>query len=67
MAKSAKIAFKVDRILKPLVGPGGPYSGKLKVIFRHQVQPWHAVSTLTHEAGLAVLSDSLSKCIFSLT
>ncbi|KDR84094.1 hypothetical protein GALMADRAFT_275301 [Galerina marginata CBS 339.88] len=52
---SAKIAFKIDKILKPLVGPGGPYEGKVKIIYRIQVQPWHAMSTLTSEAGLAVL------------
>ncbi len=27
---------------------------KVQVIFRHQVQPWHPSSTLTHEAGVAV-------------
>ena len=34
--------------------PGGQYDGKVKVIFRNQVQPWHASSTFVHEAGLAV-------------
>lgn len=28
--------------------------GKVKFVFRHQVQPWHPSSTLVHEAGLAV-------------
>lgn len=51
---SAKMAFKIDTILKPLIGPGGPYEGKVQVIYRFQVQPWHAMSTLTNEAGLAV-------------
>lgn len=51
---SAKIAFKFDKILKPLIGPDGPHAGKVKVIVRQQVQPWHAASTLTHEAALAV-------------
>lgn len=51
---SAKIANKVETILKPLLGPGSKYEGKVKVIFRLQVQPWHASSTFTHEAGLAV-------------
>ncbi|KAF5320723.1 hypothetical protein D9619_000705 [Psilocybe cf. subviscida] len=55
---SAKIAFKIDKILKPLIGPGGPHTGKVKLIFRQQVQPWHAVSTLTHEAALAVVRVS---------
>jgi hypothetical protein len=31
------------------------YAGKVNFIFRQQVQPWHPSSTLTHEAGLAVL------------
>jgi len=40
--------------VKPWVEVGGTYEGKIKIIFRNQVQPWHASSTLTHEAGLAV-------------
>ncbi|KAF4619141.1 hypothetical protein D9613_004933 [Agrocybe pediades] len=55
---SAKIAFKLDKILKPLLLPAGPYEGKFKVIYRFQVQPWHAMSTLTNEAGLAALRVS---------
>ncbi|PCH40957.1 hypothetical protein WOLCODRAFT_137104 [Wolfiporia cocos MD-104 SS10] len=51
---SAKIAFVIDSVLVPLLSAGGPYDGKVKVIFRPQVQPWHASSTLVHEAGLAV-------------
>ncbi|KAJ9648380.1 hypothetical protein H2199_001234 [Coniosporium tulheliwenetii] len=31
------------------------YSGKLALIFRQQIQPWHPSSTLVHEAGIAVL------------
>lgn len=31
------------------------YSGKLSIIFRQQIQPWHPSSTLVHEAGAAVL------------
>jgi len=31
------------------------YDGKLQVVFRQQIQPWHPSSTLTHEAGVAVL------------
>ncbi|KAL0089647.1 thioredoxin-like protein [Phycomyces blakesleeanus] len=30
------------------------YPDKFQVIFRQQVQPWHASSTLVHEAALAV-------------
>ncbi|KAI0353129.1 hypothetical protein OH77DRAFT_1427920 [Trametes cingulata] len=51
---SAKIALAIDKVLKPLFAPGGKYAGKVKVIFRNQVQPWHASSTFVHEAGLAV-------------
>ncbi|KAL6309780.1 hypothetical protein BKA93DRAFT_723293 [Sparassis latifolia] len=50
---SAKISLAIDAVLKPLLSPGGKYAGKVKIIFRPQVQPWHASSTLTHEAGLA--------------
>ncbi|KAI9828657.1 MAG: hypothetical protein M1832_001760 [Thelocarpon impressellum] len=31
------------------------YSGKVQFIFRQLIQPWHPSSTLTHEAGVAVL------------
>lgn len=55
---SAKMALTIDSVLKPLFGPGGPYDGKVKAIFRPQVQPWHASSTLVHEAGLAVVRVS---------
>ncbi|KAJ3480586.1 hypothetical protein NLI96_g8240 [Meripilus lineatus] len=51
---SAKLARHIDAVLVPLLGTGGKYDGKVKVIFRNQVQPWHASSTLVHEAGLAV-------------
>ncbi|KAG1760725.1 hypothetical protein EDD22DRAFT_899936 [Suillus occidentalis] len=52
---SAKLSFAIDSILKPLVDVGGLYYGKVKVIMRLQVQPWHATSTYTHEAALAVV------------
>ncbi|EEH06558.1 conserved hypothetical protein [Histoplasma capsulatum G186AR] len=35
--------------------PNSASSKHLQVIFRQQIQPWHPSSTLTHEAGLAVL------------
>ena len=54
------MANKVETILKPLLGPGSRYEGKVKVIVRLHVQPWHASSTLTHEAGLAVSSLAVS-------
>jgi hypothetical protein len=44
----------IDNVLKPLLDKGGEYEGKIKAIFRPQVQPWHGSSTFTHEAGLAV-------------
>lgn len=30
------------------------YPDKFQVIFRQQVQPWHASSTIVHEAAIAV-------------
>ena len=51
---SAKMALAIDSVLVPLFSAGGRYDGKVKVIFRNQVQPWHASSTFVHEAGLAV-------------
>lgn len=51
---SAKLSLAIDSVLVPLLGPGGKYDGKVKAIFRPQVQPWHGSSTFVHEAGLAV-------------
>lgn len=51
---SAKIARSINSVLVPLFASGGKYDGKVKVIFRNQVQPWHGSSTFVHEAGLAV-------------
>ncbi|KAI6042828.1 hypothetical protein EDC04DRAFT_2563650 [Pisolithus marmoratus] len=51
----AKMCRAIDTVLRPLVENGGKYDGKVKVIMRPQVQPWHATSTYTHEAGLAAL------------
>lgn len=31
------------------------YGSQLRVVFRQHIQPWHPSSTLTHEAGAAVL------------
>ncbi|KAF8638600.1 hypothetical protein AX17_002141 [Amanita inopinata Kibby_2008] len=55
---SAKMALVIDSVLVPLVSAGAKYDGKVKIIIRPHVQPWHASSTLTHEAGLAVLRAS---------
>jgi len=41
----------------PFLAPSvtsGPLKGKVNVILRLQVQPWHGSSTFTHEAALAV-------------
>jgi hypothetical protein len=51
---SAKLARAVDGVLRPFFSEGGKYAGKVKMVFRPQVQPWHASSTFVHEAGLAV-------------
>lgn len=37
------------------------YDGKVQFIFRHQVQPWHPSSTMTHEAAIAVLKVAPEK------
>ncbi|KAG2099316.1 hypothetical protein BD769DRAFT_1511561 [Suillus cothurnatus] len=58
---SAKLSYAIDSTLKPLVDVGGLYYGKVKVIMRLQVQPWHATSTYTHEAGLAVVRAAPEK------
>jgi len=61
LSPSAKFSRAIDNYIVPLISPGGKYDGKIKVVFRLQVQPWHASSTLTHEAGLAVLKSSPDK------
>jgi len=50
---SAKMAQNITPVLA-LFRKGGQYYGKVKVIVRLQVQPWHGSSTFTHEAALAV-------------
>lgn len=37
------------------------YANKVQIIFRQQIQPWHPSSTLTHEAGVAVLQTKPDK------
>ncbi|TFL05987.1 hypothetical protein BDV98DRAFT_243003 [Pterulicium gracile] len=53
---SAKMAKAIDGVLSPLLKSEteSKFSGRVKVVFRPQVQPWHASSTLTHEAALAM-------------
>ncbi|KAG5654220.1 hypothetical protein H0H81_005907 [Sphagnurus paluster] len=53
----ARSALTIDSVLKPLFAPGGKYAGKVKVIARLQVQPWHSSSTLTHESALALFKN----------
>jgi len=36
------------------------YSGKVAIIFRLQIQPWHPSSTLVHESAVAVLQTNES-------
>ncbi|KAF5333585.1 hypothetical protein D9611_002741 [Ephemerocybe angulata] len=55
---SAKLAHAIETVLKPQLGPGGPYEGKVKVVLRLHPQPWHSASTLVHESALAVLRAS---------
>jgi len=51
---SGRIAKSIETNLKPLIASGGKYAGKVQLIVRLHPQPWHASSTLTHEAALAV-------------
>ena len=50
---SAKMFKTVYDSVFPLVETN--YADKVQFIFRQQIQPWHPSSTLTHEAGAAVL------------
>ncbi|GJE84858.1 thioredoxin-like protein [Phanerochaete sordida] len=54
---STKLGNAIENVLKPLFDPkgSGQYAGKVKIIFRNQVQPWHGTSILLHEAGLAMV------------
>jgi len=49
---SAKM-FNTFYTLKPMIAQR--YGSRLRVIFRQHIQPWHPSSTLTHEAGAAIL------------
>lgn len=49
---SAKM-FNTFNTLSPMISQ--QYGHRLQVIFRQHIQPWHPSSTLTHEAGAAVL------------
>ncbi|KAK8208935.1 hypothetical protein M8818_003898 [Zalaria obscura] len=56
---SKKMFNTVYKSVIPLVEK--KYSGKVEIIFRQQVQPWHPSSTLVHEAGVAVLKAQPEK------
>ena len=45
--------FNTFYTLEPMIAQR--YGSRLRVIFRQHIQPWHPSSTLTHEAGAAIL------------
>jgi hypothetical protein len=51
--------FNTFYALKPIIADR--YGSRLRVIFRQHIQPWHPSSTLTHEAGAAVLKIAPEK------
>lgn len=55
---SAKMGLAIDTFLRKAFAPGGQYAGKVKIILRQQVQPWHASGLFLHEAALAVRLQS---------
>ncbi|KAL5343284.1 hypothetical protein BJX70DRAFT_353623 [Aspergillus crustosus] len=50
---SAKLFKTFYTAVRPIIID--KYQSKLRVIFRQHIQPWHPSSTLTHEAGAAIL------------
>ncbi|KKK23774.1 hypothetical protein P175DRAFT_0468614 [Aspergillus ochraceoroseus IBT 24754] len=50
---SAKLFGTFYNSVQPVIAER--YQPRLQVIFRQHIQPWHPSSTLTHEAGAAVL------------
>ncbi|EAU38650.1 conserved hypothetical protein [Aspergillus terreus NIH2624] len=56
---SAKLYKTFYSSVKPVIEK--QYASKLQVIFRQHIQPWHPSSTLTHEAGAAVLNIAPEK------
>ena len=54
---SRKMTNNFNASVKPLIENGGKYDGKVKVIIRQQVQPWHGSSIYVHEIALAVSSS----------
>ncbi|RJE26514.1 hypothetical protein PHISCL_01127 [Aspergillus sclerotialis] len=56
---SAKLFNTFYISVRPVIAQ--KYQSKLQVILRQQIQPWHPSSTLTHEAGAAVLKIAPEK------
>ncbi|PYI06285.1 hypothetical protein BO78DRAFT_387086 [Aspergillus sclerotiicarbonarius CBS 121057] len=56
---SAKLFNTFYTSVKPIIIQ--KYQQNLQVIFRQHIQPWHPSSTLTHEAGAAVLKIAPDK------
>ncbi|KAL1982311.1 hypothetical protein VTN96DRAFT_1469 [Rasamsonia emersonii] len=56
---SAKLFDTFYNSVRPIIIE--KYQHRLQVIFRQHIQPWHPSSTLTHEAGAAVLKVAPEK------
>jgi hypothetical protein len=50
----------IQHSVRPLIEKKYTNPG-VRIIFRQQIQPWHPSSTLTHEAGVAVLRTAPSQ------
>src|SRR5271154_6472128 len=57
---SAKMFKTIQHSVRPLIEKRYTNPG-VRIIFRQQIQPWHPSSTLTHEAGVAVLRTAPSQ------
>ena len=58
---SAKIFATLDGTVAPLIRANPAWASLVEIIFRQHIQPWHPSSTLTHEAGVAVLKVAPEK------
>ncbi|CAK47125.1 hypothetical protein CBS115989_9951 [Aspergillus niger] len=56
---SAKLFNTFYTSVRPIILQN--YQSRLQVVFRQHIQPWHPSSTLTHEAGAAVLKIAPDK------
>ncbi|KAL2824555.1 hypothetical protein BDW59DRAFT_86314 [Aspergillus cavernicola] len=50
---SAKLFKTFYTAVRPIIAER--YQSQIQVVFRQHIQPWHPSSTLTHEAGAAIL------------